>query len=83
MLSKCVYSYISSWAIYNNYDVNVFFDKVVKNLNLNNITCKPIPIINDELAPIEWYYSLFTKKELQNVLEKHDIPLPNQSLPSF
>ena len=43
----------------------------------------PIPLYCGEIAPVDWYYGLFTLKELQDALEKHDSPFPTKYFLTF
>lgn len=78
MLGNCIYTYIVQQAIY----VGSGKDRV--NLAINSFykdktaIRRPISIVNGKLAPVEWYYQLFTEAELKKALEKFDSPFPTK-----
>jgi hypothetical protein len=42
-------------------------------------TNRTLPLtLDNKIAPVEWYYSLFTEPELQSALDKHDSPFPTK-----
>lgn len=86
MLSNCVFTYVFLWSTYNNRNCNNVFSGLVKKLTppiAGTIVNKPIPLVNGELAPVSWYYSLFTEKELGDALEKHNSPFPTKTFLVF
>ena len=39
---------------------------------------KPLPLKDGKLAPVAWYYSLFTEDELKTALAKHNSSFPTK-----
>ena len=89
MLNSCVYTYVCSktfqWTSYNDKSVNDVFTDLVEKLKYSpeTIVHKSIPLVNGKLAPVSWYYSLFTEKELGDALEKHNSPFPTKTFLVF
>ena len=92
-LDICVYSYISQQIAYIDptLKINDIFRQVVEPFEKDNtdeednteespasFVQKPLPLKDDKLAPVAWYYSLFTEDELKTALAKHNSSFPTK-----
>jgi len=98
-IDDCVYSYITYQVRrHTPYLIHGTKDSITRNVSdicdkifvayegLKNIVIerKPIPLeFGGGLAPVFWYYKLFTKDELVSALDKYDSPFPTKYFASF
>lgn len=94
-LNLCVYSYVESFSsqqlCYSNarLDVEEIYNNLLKDINLNDeikvesIQKQPIPLLHGKLAPVKWYYQLFTSEELKKSSLKHNSEFPSKCFLTF
>jgi hypothetical protein len=84
MLSNCVYTYVLHHISHKKNPQGLTHSilseccpQLIKSETL--CTNRTLPLtLDSNIAPVEWYYSLFTEAELQSALEKHDSPFPTK-----
>lgn len=84
MLEKCVFSYVLHNILHKEKAQELthsILSECCPQLIESETLCtnRTLPLtLDNNLAPVEWYYSLFTVDELQSALEKHDSPFPTK-----
>lgn len=76
-LDVCVYSYLKQHCAFNsNLEFGSVWSKIIQERcgDIDNIEKHPIPLVNGQLALVDWYYQLFTEDNFQNLYYQDSYP---------
>jgi hypothetical protein len=84
MLRNCVYTYVLHQISHKKNPQELthsILSECCPQLIESETLCtnRTLPLeLDSNIAPVEWYYSLFTEEELQSALEKHNSLFPTK-----